>query len=945
MTRADAYAVKHEKKRRRRAREEPEDGQPGQVHRKRRRWNPPEHPPSTSSAGPSRLGTISDPTPVWSDNENDGTDDHRGLSPVSQGIAQASRTARRTTEVVEFHTLTSGSEMNSNVQYDTCFGLLELPSTITTSSAPDSAWFPVNVELCEKALRIKTFDSGQHMGSVSSEHSAAIYQLWENAQVVMTATVLFPHPCNRDLQYIRATLRVILYGSLLENDTVAKILSDGSLHLQHPSADEYTGRVPYFNPQYLLRPGGSMPDLESLRIPSPAKLSSTGLQTSLTEDQRNRLLQVFESAHDPDATFRIRPSKRLQSVLQDHQISALAMMVEKECGTFDEAVFPTLWEPTTDEQGLKSYRHVVSGERHARHPPLVRGGILADEMGLGKTLSAIALILWHIDALETSESDPSAPRATLIVTPKSTIPQWTQEFQRHVKTGCIKTQVHHRSHRQLLSRAWRDVDVVLTTYDTLRSEKDYEGPLFEMDWARVILDEAHNIRNRSSKVFTAAQTIKAQNRWCLTGTPIQNRLDDYGALLSFIRVPPFETADKFNHWVIDPAQKRKTYAFERLRTLVRATCLRRTKQNIGHALTLPKKEEVNVVLDLDPGDRELYDFFKSRTVTLIRDVIASSQTRPQKLPRPHDRGGWYGEILPLINHLRRICDHGQDLLHKADLEMWRGRNVPNSTAWLLAMAGPAKCVACGAELENDDGLMGPVELSCGHFTYVSCLPAGNVSEALSAQAPCSRCGDGSPLPGTDEDMSREYRPSVKIKALLQNLAREHGTGSTGASCKGVVFSCWTAMLNFIERALRNDGISYRRIDGQTTLQGRREALAAFQDDADCKVMLASIGSVAEGVNLSAANHVHIMEPHWNPMVEAQAVDRVHRIGQTRDVVITRYLIKNSIEFYVRGVQEDKLRMIHQSLSSTELSRPETDGRSFQVREVHSCGWRFLGVVC
>ncbi|KAL2132804.1 hypothetical protein VTI74DRAFT_3373 [Chaetomium olivicolor] len=898
MAGTDAYAaVGYANKRRAR-----EDGQPGEGHGKRRRWNPPDHPPSTSGAGPTQPGTT-----------------------------QASRPTRQTTEVAKF-TLTSGSEMDSDVQYDTCFGLLELPSTITTSSAPDSAWFPVNVELCDKTMQINTLDSGQHIGSVSLEYSAAIYQLREKAKVVLTATVLLPHDRNRHLQYVRATLRVVLYGFLSEKDTVARVLSDGNLHLQHPSADEHAGRVPYFNPQYLIRPGGSMPDLESLRIPSPARLSSTGLQTSLTEDERSWLLQVFESAHDPDATFRIRPSKRLQSTLKDHQISALAMMVEKECGTFDEAIFPTLWEPTEDEQGLRIYRHVVSGKRHATHPPLVHGGILADEMGLGKTLSAIALILWHIDAFETSKSDPSTPRATLIVTPKSTIPEWIQQFERHVKPGCIKTLVHHGSHRQLLSRAWRDADVVLTTYDTLRSEKDCEGPLFEMGWARIILDEAHNIRNRFSKIFTAAQAIKAQNRWCLTGTPIQNRLDDYGALLSFIRVPPFETVDKFNHLVAEPVKKRKQYAFKRLRTLVKATCLRRTKQSIGHALTLPKKEEVNVVLDLDPSDRELYDFFKSRTVTLVKDAIASSELSCRGRPRPGVRGGWYEEILPLIGHLRRICDHGQDLLHQAALRMWRGRHVADSSTWPLATAGPAKCVACGAELEDDDGLMGPVELSCGHFTCASCSAAENASETSSAQGPCSGCFGRSPLPGVDEDVSKEYRPSVKIQALLQNLAREHSTGSTGgngAGCKSVVFSCWTAMLNLIEKALRNGGISYRRIDGQTTLQKRTEALAAFRDNADCKVMLASIGSVAEGVNLSAANHVHIMEPHWNPMVEAQAVDRVHRIGQPKDVVITRYLIKNSIEFYVRGVQEDKLRLIHQSLSSTELSRPEKDGRRYQ----------------
>lgn len=307
---------------------------------------------------------------------------------------------------------------------------------------------------------------------------------------------------------------------------------------------------------------------------------------------------------------------------------------------------------------------------------------------------------------------------------------------------------------------------------------------------------AHNIRNRSSKVFAAAQAIKAQNRWCLTGTPIQNRLDDYGALLSFIGVPPFEAADKFNHWIAEPVKQRRHYAFQRLRTLVRATCLRRTKQSIGqHALPLPKKEEVNELLDLDPADRELYDFFRSQTVELVRDVMASFPSAlgglRRQAGRPGPRRGWYGEILPLLSNLRRICDHGQQLLHRAALRVWQERHVAggsssitSSTTWSLAGVGtgPAKCVACRAELEDDDGVVGPVELPCGHYGCADCFAAESASEGSSvAQSPCSVCfGGSSPLSGVDEDgdvdMSEEYRPSVKIQALLRNLAREHGKG-------------------------------------------------------------------------------------------------------------------------------------------------------------------------
>ena len=124
------------------------------------------------------------------------------------------------------------------------------------------------------------------------------------------------------------------------------------------------------------------------------------------------------------------------------------------------------------------------------------------------------------------------------------------------------------------------------------------------------------------------------------------------------------------------------------------------------------------------------------------------------------------------------------------------------------------------------------------------------------------------------------------------------------------------MLDLIQLALQNHGFRFQRIDGSTSLENRKKAFNKFNDDPTYTIMLASIGSAGEGwvdrlpihsvllkltshncgrVDLTVANHVHLIEPQWNPMVEAQAIDRVHRIGQEREVVITRYIMRNSVE--------------------------------------------------
>jgi len=286
----------------------------------------------------------------------------------------------------------------------------------------------VKTETSSRTWKISDIETGAQIGSCPFSASLVLCQLQERAKVSFTATVMV-NETRRPMQYGRATLRLIVFGFMLEKQVVAKVLSDGDLYLQHPSLSECGSRVPYFNPQYLVRPGGSMPKLESLTITRRTR-SAAGTRDALTEIERNRMLQIFESAHDPDATFGICPSSRLQTVLKDHQLSALAMMIEKECGTFDVAKFPRLWEPRQSLAGAKYYQHIITNERQESHPPLVRGGVLADEMGLGKSLSAIALILWHIDVLESFSSGTSPPRPTLIVAPKSTLPEWEQQFQK-----------------------------------------------------------------------------------------------------------------------------------------------------------------------------------------------------------------------------------------------------------------------------------------------------------------------------------------------------------------------------------------------------------------------------------------------------------------------------------------------------------------------------------
>src|SRR4051812_67902 len=120
---------------------------------------------------------------------------------------------------------------------------------------------------------------------------------------------------------------------------------------------------------------------------------------------------------------------------------------------------------------------------------------------------------------------------------------------------------------------------------------------------------AHHIRNRSSQIFKAALAVASESRWCLTGTPIHNSLDDYGALLSFIRVPLLMEKSQFDFWITSPIKQKRSNCVSTLGDLIRATCLRRTKNITQASLKLPGRIERTEEIDLHQADRALYEFF------------------------------------------------------------------------------------------------------------------------------------------------------------------------------------------------------------------------------------------------------------------------------------------------------------------------------------------------
>jgi SNF2 family DNA or RNA helicase len=148
------------------------------------------------------------------------------------------------------------------------------------------------------------------------------------------------------------------------------------------------------------------------------------------------------------------------------------------------------------------------------------------------------------------------------------------------------------------------------------------------------------------------------------------------------------------------------------------------------------------------------------------------------------------------------------------------------------------------------------------------------------------------------DQKRVEEPSAKLDVLLAQLSEVVSEGH-----KALVFSQFTSLLAIVRQRLDADNVTYEYLDGSTT--NRQACVQRFQTDPECRVFLVSLKAGGLGLNLTAAEYVFLLDPWWNPAVEAQAVDRAHRIGQTRQVFAYRLIARDTVEEKVLELQSSK----------------------------------------
>ena len=732
----------------------------------------------------------------------------------------------------------------------------------------------------------------------------------------------------------------------------------------------------------------------------------------LEQDQLDSLYKKAQS-FDFDTPAR-EPSDTFTMDLRKYQKQALHWMVSKEKDekADKEVSMHPLWEEyawplkdmndqvlplVIDQQGF--YVNPYSGELSLDFPVQEQhclGGILADEMGLGKTIEMLSLMHSHRSevALKTSQAGltsvsnlprlsknstlvESAPCTTLVVAPMSLLAQWESEAAKASAPGTLKTLVYYGSEKianlQTLcceANAASAPNLIITSYGVVLSEfnqvatrggdRGSHGGLFSIDFFRVILDEAHFIKNRQSKTAKACYEINAQHRWVLTGTPIVNRLEDLFSLVHFLRVEPWSNFSFWKTFITVPFESKDFLrALDVVQTVLEPLVMRRTKDMKtpdGQALVpLPPRTIEIEELELSKQEREVYDYIFTRAKRTFNATVEAGTLLKS-----------YTTIFAQILRLRQSCCHPTLTRNKAiaaeEEEAAAASDVANGLADDMDLQelierftsdtdsteqdvankfGAHVLQEIQSQVNNEcpicseEPMIEPAVTGCWHSACKKCLldyiehqkekhalplcfncrlPINqrDIFEVIRHEDDGEDMYDATPTgePTTPPRISLRRigtSSSAKIAALVSHL-KNLRKGAPGT--KSVVFSQFTAFLNLISTALSQANIPFLRFDGAMTQKARAAVLIEFSAAQAKKngygmVLLLSLRAGGVGLNLTAAKRVFMMDPWWSFAVEAQAIDRIHRMGQDEEVKVVRFIVGGSIEGRMLKIQERK----------------------------------------
>eukprot|EP00835_Amoeboradix_gromovi_P001306 NODE_57_length_25931_cov_0.351037.p2 type:complete len:742 gc:universal NODE_57_length_25931_cov_0.351037:22830-20605(-) len=601
-----------------------------------------------------------------------------------------------------------------------------------------------------------------------------------------------------------------------------------------------------------------------------------------------------------------------------------------------EHVEPLLCQPSGLTVELLNFQlHGLNWMRKQEHT-MFSGGILADEMGMGKTLSILSLILTDVGDL------------TLVVCPAVAVKQWLSEINNKTDLRALRPVIYHGQYRKTVIENLENYNLLITSYNTL--EADYRrqqsgftkngvqlkepSPLHSINWHRIVFDEAHAFKERSTNTARSVFNLTATYKWSLTGTPLQNRVGDLYGLVRVLKADPFSyyfcqkcpcksinwlcvgsnkcsqcshsSMQHFSFWntqILKPITNGGTtagegkVAFQRLRSLLSKIMIRRTKIGSADDLGLPPK---NVYVRRDQFNLHELDFYESLYSATKRqfNTYVSENTVLSN----------YANIFELISRLRLAANH-PDLV-SLKYKQVKDQHVcgicsDQAEDCIVAKCKHKFCRLCAIEYLDFQNVKCP---TCFVLLTIDleqdALEDNEQKEVTQSSKHPTKVGYLKKSIINKIDM-KTWRSSTKIEALVEELTH---SVNNDHNIKSIVFSQFTNFLDLCQWRLNRAGFKCSKLYGSMSLEKRAAAIETFNTDPSVNVFLISLKAGGVALNLTEASQVFLLDPWWNGAVEHQAMDRVHRLGQTRPLRIIRLIIQDSIESRIIQLQEKKSAM-------------------------------------
>ena len=619
--------------------------------------------------------------------------------------------------------------------------------------------------------------------------------------------------------------------------------------------------------------------IEAVEETSVVQPVSSSRQTALQRRRNRRAAREAGLYMDPQKRRAVRERKKLEKA-HPEIITMWESLKEQPIIKPDQAE-----QPAGINRKLKSFQLEGLNWMIRQEQTSWRCGLLGDEMGMGKTIQAVSLIM----------SDFPARAPCLVVVPPVALMQWQAEINDYTN-GKLKVLVYHISAnpkcKLLTPKDLQKYNVIMVSYSGLESmyRKESKGwnrqdgivkedsILHSIKYHRVILDEAHSIKSRTTSVAKACFALKADYKWCLSGTPVQNRIGEFFSLLRFLEVVPFacyfckscrckelhwsQDANKmctgckhsgfnhvsvFNQEILNPitqseSPEQRKQGLDKLRLITDRLMLRRMKKDHTSSMELPPKE---VVIH--------NEFFGE----IERDFSQSIMSNTQRTFDTYVNRGVmlnnYANIFGLIMQMRQVANH-PDLILRKNAE--GGQNV------LI-------CSICDEPAEE------AIRSRCRHEFCRHCARGYVRSfEGAGGDADCPRCHIPLVIDWDQPDIEQDEE-NVKKSSIINRIKMEDWTSSTKIemlvydlwklrskkqTVKSIVFSQFTSMLQLVQWRLQKSGFSTVMLDGSMSPAQRQKSIEHFMNNVDVEVFLVSLKAGGVALNLTEASRVFIIDP-------------------------------------------------------------------------------------